>query len=293
MKILIFPNLQKKNALMRTLEACEVLNTFNAEIYLDEEFSPIFSEKEYINFGKLDELVADCDIVIAIGGDGTILKCSKLVATFNKPILGINSGRHGIIATIEANELDMLKNLADGNYTIVDRMMLQAKLIRENGGIFESYALNDIVVSKGQMCKIADFEVSLNNQIVSSLRADGLIFSTPTGSTAYSLSAGGPIIEPDMECIEFTQICPFSLFARTMIFSADKTLKVTFKSTKSSIIMISVDGNLGINFTSNDVLYISKSDKFIKFIDINDSSFYNSINTKLMQPLKGVIEGLE
>lgn len=293
MKILIFPNLKKKNALKCTQQACEILNSFNAEIFLDQEFSPVFSEKPYINFGKLDELVLACDIVIAIGGDGTILKCSKLVAPFNKPILGINSGRLGFMATLEANELDMLKNLADGNYTIVDRMMLNAKLIRQNGEIVENYALNDIVVSKGQMCKIADFEVSLNNQIVSSLRADGLIFSTPTGSTAYSLSAGGPIIEPDMECIEFTQICPFSLFARTMIFSSDKTLKVTFKSTKGSIIMISTDGNEGINFTSNDVLYISKSDKYIKFIDINDSSFYNSINTKLMQPLKGVIEVLE
>lgn len=293
MKILIFPNLKKKNALKCTHQACEVLNSFNAEIFLDEEFSPVFSEKPYINFGKLDALVSACDIVIAIGGDGTILKCSKLVAPFNKPILGINSGRLGFMATIESDELEMLKNLADGSYSIVNRMMLNAKLIRENGEIVESYALNDIVVSKGQMCKIADFEVSLNNQIVSSLRADGLIFSTPTGSTAYSLSAGGPIIEPDMECIEFTQICPFSLFARTMIFSPEKTLKVTFKSTKGSIIMISSDGNEGINFTSNDVLYISKSDKYIKFIDINDSSFYNSINTKLMQPLKGVIEVLE
>jgi len=293
MKIIIFPNLNKKNALKCTLEACDVLNGLGAELYLSEEYVSDFSGKTYINFGNFNELIKTCDAIIAIGGDGTILKCSKLIANYHKPILGINSGRLGFMANLEANEIDQLKKLTDGNYTIVNRMMLKSKLVRKNGEIVENSALNDIVVSKSQTCKISDFEVSLDGQVVSSLRADGLIFSTPTGSTAYSLSAGGPIIEPDMECIEFTQICPFSLFARTMIFSPDKTLKVTFKSTKRSSIMISIDGNDEINFETEDTLYISKSDNYIKFIDINDASFYNSINTKLMQPLKGTIEELE
>jgi len=293
MKIVIFPNLKKKNALKCTIEACEVLKNLDVDIFLDKEYATQFSQITYIKFGDFNKLIQESDAVIAIGGDGTILKCSKLIARYNIPILGINSGRLGFMATIEADELDMLKHLVDGNYNIVNRMMLKARLVRENGEVIEKSALNDIVVSKNQLCKISDFEVSLNNQVVSSLRADGLIFSTPTGSTAYSLSAGGPIIEPDMECIEFTQICPFSLFARTMIFSPDKTLKVTFKSTKCSIIVISVDGNEGINFSSSDVLYISKSENYTKFVDINDSSFYNSINTKLMQPLKGIIEELE
>jgi len=293
MKILIYPNLKKKNAFKCTIEACDILNSIGIEIFLDEGYALEFSEKTFINFGNFDSLVKDCDVVIVIGGDGTILKCSKLVAPHYKPILGINSGRLGFMATLESNELESLKNLVDGHYSIVNRMMLQAKLVRENGEIVEISALNDVVVSKGQQCKISDFEVSINSQIVSSLRADGLIFSTPTGSTAYSLSAGGPIIEPDMECIEFTQICPFSLFARTMIFSPDKILKVKFKATKNSTITISVDGNEGINFCENDVLFISKSNNFIKFIDINDLSFYNSINTKLMQPLKGVMEVLD
>lgn len=293
MKIAIYPNLKKKNALNCTINACEVLNSVGVEIFIDEYYRDILSEKTYINFCSFSSVIQSCDIVIVIGGDGTILKCSKLVATLKKPILGINSGRVGFMASIEANELHLLKNLVEGKYKIVNRMMLSSKFVSKNGDIVENYALNDIVVSKGQTCKIADFEVSMNNQVISSLRADGLIFSTPTGATAYSLSAGGPIIEPDMECIEFTQICPFSLFARSMIFSPDKTLKVTFKSLKDSTTMISVDGSESIDFTPEDVLYISKSDNYIKFIEINESNFYHSINTKLMKPLKGAAEVFE
>ena len=286
MKIVIFPNLNKSNAEKCVIETCEILHNLNVEVYMDIQYSANFSGYKFIVFTDFVEAARLCDAIIVIGGDGTILKCSKIAAPFHKPILGINSGRLGFMASIEANELSYLKNFVEGNYTIVKRMMLKGVINFKDGRKFEQSALNDIVVARAPFCKIADFEVSMNNNVISSLRADGLIFSTPTGATAYSLSAGGPIIEPDMECIEFTQICPFSLFARTMIFSSEKTLKVCYTSTKDTDVVISFDGNEEIPFSTEDELYISKSNNYIYLIDFNGSNFYNSVNKKLMKPLK-------
>lgn len=293
MKILIYPNLNKRNALKITLEACDILIKLGVEIFFEEKYISVFSQDIKVRYGEINQLISECDIVIVVGGDGTILQCSKIVGFYNKPILGINSGRLGFMASLEPFELDSLKKLITGDYTIENRMMLDATVFYNDGTYLKSSALNDVVVARGQFSKIADFEVSSNDQLVSSLRADGIIFSTPTGATAYSLSAGGPIIEPDMECIEFTQICPHSLFARTMVFSPNKTIQVKFKSNKNAIVSISVDGDDGVTFSSSDKLIIKKSDVYIKFIDITGCNFYRSINHKLMQPLKGVVEGLE
>ncbi len=293
MKIIIFPNLNKSNAEKCVIETCEILHNLNVDIFMDNQYSEAFSEYRYIVFDDFEKSVKQCDAIIVIGGDGTILKCSKIVAPFHKPILGINSGRLGFMASIESNELSYLKNLVEGNYTIVKRMMIKGVINFKDGRKFEQSALNDIVVARAPFCKIADFEVSMNNNVISSLRADGLIFSTPTGATAYSLSAGGPIIEPDMECIEFTQICPFSLFARTMIFSSEKTLKVCYSSAKDTDVVISFDGNEEIPFSTEDELYISKSNNYIYLIDFNGSNFYNSVNKKLMKPLKEENEAMK
>ena len=287
MKIVIFPNLNKKNAEQCVIKTCEILHSLGVEIYLDNQYKCNFNNYDYLKYDSFLNLVSFCDVIIVIGGDGTILKCSKLIAPYHKPILGINSGRLGFMATLEADELSYLEQFVKGNYSIVKRMMLKGEIIYKNGDKFEQHVLNDIFVAKSPFCKIADFEVSMNENVISSLRADGLIFSTPTGATAYSLSAGGPIIEPDMECIEFTQICPFSLFARTMIFSSEKVLNVGYNSPNSTDVVVSFDGNEEVSFSPEDKLYISKSNNCIYFIDINGSNFYHSVNKKLMQPLKG------
>ncbi len=291
MKVVIFPNLNKKNAHVCAIQTCEILYKENVEIFADNQYKDFFNQKCGITYGKFIDLVKACDVIIVIGGDGTILECSKIVAQFNKPILGINSGRLGFMATLESDELCYLKEFAKGNYSVVRRMMLKALIVYKNGQIVEHSVLNDIVVAKAPLCKIADFEVIMNEKVISSLRADGLIFSTPTGATAYSLSAGGPIIEPDIECIEFTQICPFSLFARTMIFSPDKVLKVGYSSSKNTDVVISFDGSNEVVFSPADELYISKSDNYIYFVDVNTYNFYNSVNKKFMQPLKSEVEG--
>ena len=169
-------------------------------------------------------------------------------------------------------------------------MMIDAEVIHIDGRREGFTALNDIVVSKDAGCKIADFIVSKKGSVISSLRADGLIFSTPTGSTAYSLSAGGPIIEPSMECIEFTQICPHSLLARSMMFKSDSVLDVKFRANNDAKTVLTVDGNEVLKLVKSDVLKIYKSKSFIELVDIQGGSFFSSVNEKLMQPIKEMSE---
>lgn len=291
MKIVIFPNLKKSHALECTKKTINMLHTLNISVCIDERYKNVLSEYKFIKYGNFIDLVKECDYIIVIGGDGTILECSRISAHLNKPILGINSGRLGFMSTFELDELKYLKDFAKGNFKIVKRMMLEAYIERD-GKKSESYnVLNDVVVTKGPLCKITDFEVYLNDTLISSLRADGLIFSTPTGATAYSLSAGGPLIEPDMECIEFTQICPFSLFARSMIFSPDKVLTVKYNSINNKNVVLSFDGNIELQFNPEDKLFIKKSNEYIYFVDINNSNFYHLVNKKLMKPLKEEAEG--
>ena len=260
---------------------------------MSKKYQTDFSDLYFIEFSNEDELVSKCDIILAVGGDGTILKASSSASKYKKPILGLNCGRLGFMCTLEHNELNLLNNLCNGDYVIQKRIMLDGEITKQNDERKTFTALNDIVVSKPPHSKISDFEVSKSGKVVSSIRADGLIFSTPTGATAYSLSAGGPIIEPDMECIEFTPICPHSLLSRTMIFSKNSKLTVKFYTNSSECFGLSVDGNTNDDISSKDVLTISASDNYIELIDIKGGSFFDSVNSKLMRPLKAIMEDSE
>ena len=283
MKIFIYPNLGKTNCKQYVIDACNILNNLGCEIFLSNEYKNVFSSIDKAVFLTENECMQLCDTVVAVGGDGTILKCAKECSEYKKPILGINCGRLGFMASLEHTQIDKLERLVKGEFKKSRRMLISA-VINENQLCFQ--ALNDVVISKSDNCKIADFEVCRNGQLVSSLRADGIIFSTATGASAYSMSAGGPIIEPDMECIEFTQICPHSLFARTMIFSAESLITARCHTVGDVCTNVVVDGNQVYKMTQNDTITIKKSDKFIDIIDINGDSFFTSVNQKLMQPLK-------
>ena len=290
MKIYIFPNLDKLHCREYTAQACNVLNEYNAELYISSKYFDDFSGLEYLNFVSKTDVVKECDVIVVIGGDGTILKCAGLAAVYSIPILGINCGRLGFMASLEHNELDQLSKLCNGEYTTSRRMMLSVKVEPKNGEVLNFTALNDVVVSKCDDCKIADFEVQKNESTITSLRADGVIFSTPTGATAYSMSAGGPIIEPDMECIEFTQICAHTMFARSMVLSPDSLVTIKSHTTKDAHTCVNVDGNIVYRLSDGDKIKVEKSNYYIDVIDINGDSFFTSVNKKLMQPLKEITE---
>ena len=292
MKAYIFPNFDKKNCKEYTVEACNVLHKSGIGISIDTEYKELLALDYEVEYGDEAELIKDCDVVIAIGGDGTIIRCAGLAAIWSKPVVGVNCGRLGFMASIERSELGELARLTDEKLIKSKRMMLKALIYKNNKLKGTFHALNDVVISKRHNSKIADFEVSKEGNVISSLRADGIIFSTPTGATAYSMSAGGPIIEPDLECIEFTQICPHSLFARSMIFSANSELTIQCHANQDAKAVINIDGENVFEIGVNDKVVITRSEYSIELIDLISGSFFNSINRKLMQPLKGTGEGL-
>lgn len=285
MKIVIFPNFQKSNVLECTRNVCDILNENNIDVYIQKKYIKEFSDKTFVHFSDTADIVKDADIAIAIGGDGTILKSAKYLIGSNTGLLGINMGTLGFMASLEPHELSELQRLKSGNYTISRRMMLKAKVISENGKIRVLEALNDISVAR-PYSKICDFEVKIEDNCIGQYRADGVIFSTPTGSTAYSLSAGGPVIEPSLECIEMTLICPHSLFTRPMLFSPEKKLTVSRRIRGEKDMCLSVDGNEPLLLKTGDIIEISKSENYINLIDMRDNTFYNSLNKKLMQTIK-------
>lgn len=284
MKIVLFPNFGKKNALSTAIKCCDILNELGTEIFAADCYKTEFAEKNFIKFGKIEEIAEKCDIIIAIGGDGTILKASAYASSFNKPLMGINTGRLGFMASMEIDELDMLSRLKTRDYTVETRMMIDASVMRDNKIISEHTALNDVVVSR-PYSKITDYTVFTDGIAVSSIRSDGMVFATPTGSTAYALSAGGPILEPSTECIQLTPICPHSLFSRTMVFTAERILEVRHSADDDQV-YFSVDGKKNCQILKNDTLIIKKSLKKLRLIDIKGNSFFNAVNNKLMNPIK-------
>jgi len=286
LKAVIYPNFSKKNAYETAERACSILHSMGIGVMYDEALKNSFPMTEYAELMPIERAARECDVIIAVGGDGTILEASEYAAGYNKPLLGINTGRLGFMASMETDELYNLSKLISGDYTVENRMMLDCEFI--HGKTSERFtALNDIVIST-QYARLSDFFVTANGTEVSAVRADGLIFSTPTGSTAYALSAGGPIMEPDLECILMTPVCPHSLASRPMLFSTGKRLTVVHKTRDDIPLCLCVDGKVSGGVEKNDTIIISRSDKVLRLIDITGNSFYNAVNKKLINPIKGI-----
>ena len=284
MIVALYPNFQKRNALKCAREACDVLTSSGIDVCVSEDFRKDFSDKPFVKFEDIKKSVRTADFVIAIGGDGTILRCSKLLMGTDTKLLGINTGTLGFMAGLEADQLDRLKLLKTGEYEISDRMTLDVTCI-ENGKKVTYTALNEISARSGSF-RICEFEVYSDSYLVGKYRADGVLFSTPSGSTAYALSAGGPVIEPDLECIEMTQICPHSLFSRATLFSSCRKLHLTSRTRDCEYMVISVDGELHIQLEKDQSIEISRGRNNIRFINLIGNSFHESLCRKLCKPIK-------
>lgn len=226
-----------------------------------------------------------CSFIITVGGDGTILKWGKTAAEFDLPLLGVNMGRLGFMATLEPSETDRIPQILGGDYAVSRRMLLDCTVRREGRIIFSESVINDAIVSRSSLSKLPEFVVSCGSTEVSRVRADGVILSTPTGSTAYSLSAGGPILAPDLECIEYTALCPHSLFNRPMIFSDKQPVSVNVCHYQNSKATFSVDGGKGIPILDGDVLQLTRSKYSLSIIEAG-SGFYGAVHNKLITPMK-------
>ena len=282
MKIALLPNLTREKAKDVTFEICKWLDTYGAEFACLELYKDVFASVENMRAMTFTELITWCDAVICVGGDGSMLNAAKQTVDFEKPILCINAGRLAFMAGLESNELELLKNLIDGNYTIDRRMLLDVKIVRNGEVISEEHTINDAVLARGALLKITDINVDCDGKRSNSYRADGVIVATPTGSSAYSLSAGGPVINPSMEAIVVTPICPQSLFARSIVFSAENKIELYCdKESGNTDLYLSIDGETSKNITAGDKIEITKSEKFAEFIRIKEDAFFEILNNKL------------
>ncbi len=274
MKVAVLPNLDKYGSSEMVEKLGVLLNEYGIEAYIPDNICC-----SYYKSAPLDDLFSIADIIITIGGDGTIIRFAKRAAADGKPILGINAGRMGYLANVEQSEYKLLAKLKDKEYSIEDRMMIKIT-IKENGNVVGVYeALNDAVITSGFISRIIDVSAFADGDSIK-YRADGLIVSTPTGSTAYSLSAGGPVIDPVMDAICLTPICSHMLSAKPMLLSASKTVKFKAFSKKRTEIYLSVDGRKVYNVKPFSEIYISKSEKTVKLLRLKDKSFFKTLSAK-------------
>lgn len=281
-RIALIPNLTKNGAYEESLKAIRLLKSFGGKILMTADLSEKYSDNDIAFFESHEVLIQKCDAVVTIGGDGTIIHAAKHAANFEKPLLGINMGRLGFVAELEPNELPMLERLFSGDYNVEKRQMLKVTL-KSKSGSKSFFALNDAVISRGSMTKIIDLDVWLKKSYICHYRADGLIVSTPTGSSAYALSAGGPVIEPSMSCILMTPICSHSLFSRPVLFNPSSEILVNAASREDTDLTLTIDGETTIPITADDTVVIATAEIYAELIVLKDKTFYRVLSDKFTE----------
>ena len=276
MIVAVLPNLDKRGCAAMVEKLGAFFKNEGIKAYLPDHI--VCGQYEHL---PEDELYKIADYIVTIGGDGTIMRYSKRAALDNKPVLGINAGRMGYLANIEQSEYMLLEKLKTNEFTVEKRMMLTVRVV-ENGKTIGTYnALNDAVISSGYIARIIDINASVDGDGVT-YYADGIILSTPTGSTAYSMAAGGPIIDPTIECMCMTPICSHSLSAKPIIIGADRTVRLKAYSKKRADIYLMVDGRRTVNVRPFTEIYISRSEQYVQLIRLNDRSFYKTLSVKFL-----------
>ncbi len=280
--IFLIPNLDKAGSAEYSSQVVDKLDSLGIRCFADDYNENRFGTGK-TRFSPFEQVIDQMDFVITIGGDGTIIRSCKRVMPHGKPMLGINCGRLGFLADIEVNQLDLLDQLVTGEYAVQPRMMLQA-IVRRGKAFQTFYALNDFSVTKGEFAKLVDLEVYCNQKMIMDYRADGVIFSTPTGSTGYAMSAGGPIVDTGMNTIGLTPICPHTLFSKTILFSPEHRLEVHSKEVNNSAnVVFSVDGERMMNLTSQDIVEVTMADKTMGFITLTHNNFCDMLNMKMLE----------
>lgn len=228
-----------------------------------------------------EEFYQTVQLVIVLGGDGTMLRVSQLASRYDVPILGINFGRVGLLTDLEQQEMDFISRIFTGDYSIDERMMLTASVTEHGKEKYRFDALNEIALSRGNFAKMLEMDLYVDDAICTPIRADGLIVSTPTGSTAYSLSAGGSVIDPLAEVFAVTPICPHTLNIRPMIICKNRTITIKQKEGNENVSFLSYDGNEAVTVNPGMEITIKLSEHTTKLVRIVNRNFYSVLKDRL------------
>lgn len=281
-KVILTPNPYRDKGFQTVREAYRILTEAGVEvkICLPFEVDRSFELPRDLRFSRLDRELSSAQLIVCFGGDGTILHMAKTATRAGIPLLGVNIGTMGFMAELESTELDQLKRLATDNYTIDSRMMLDVTVMRDKDIVFHDISLNDVVITKGAVARIVHLGVECDGVQAMECDGDGVIIATPTGSTAYSLSAGGPIVEPEAHNILITPICAHDMGSRCMVASENRVITVQLTRNARRNAFLSVDGGKALRLNMGDVATIKKSERQTRLIRLKDRSFYDLVNVK-------------
>ena len=281
-KVIMTPNPYRDKDFQTVRRATQILTEAGVDVRLclPFEVDRSYDLPKDLRFSRLDRELPGADLIICFGGDGTILHMSKTATRAGIPILGVNIGTMGFMAELESTELEQLKRLATGDYTIDKRMMLDVTVFRDRDIIFHDICLNDVVITKGAVARIVHLAVECDGVEAMECGGDGVIIATPTGSTAYSLSAGGPIVEPAAQSILVTPICAHDVGSRCMVTSDQRIITVKLTRNMRRNAYLSVDGGKSVRLSMGDVSIIKKSNLETSLIRLKDRSFFDVVNQK-------------
>ena len=281
-KVILTPNPYRDKNFQKVRAAAQILREsgVDAKICLPFEIDRSYDLPRDLHFTRLDKELPTADAVVCFGGDGTILHMAKSATRHGIPILGVNIGTMGFMAELESTELEQLVRLAEDNYTVDSRMMLDVTVHRDRDIIFHDICLNDCVITKGAVARIVHLAVKCDGVQAMECGGDGIIVATPTGSTAYSLSAGGPIVEPEAHSILVTPICAHDVASRSIVASDQRVITVSLTHNARRNAFLSVDGGKALRMNMGDVATVRKSNLTTKLIRLKDRSFYDVVNMK-------------
>ncbi len=284
--VILTPNPYRDKNFQTVRSAVQVLKNagIQSKLCLPFEVDRSYELPKDLRFFRLDRELPNAEMVICFGGDGTILHMAKAATRRGIPILGVNIGTMGFMAELESTELDKLANLAKGDYTLDSRMMLDVTVQRDRDILFHDVCLNDVVITKGTVARIVHLQVKCDGALALESGGDGIIVSTPTGSTAYNFSAGGPIVEPEAKNMIITPICPHEMDSRCIIASDKRTITVEMVRNARRNAYLSVDGGKAFRLNMGDVAVIKRAQMETKLVRLKERSFYDVVSAKFKKP---------
>lgn len=279
MKFFIIPNMTRTNSFGVTCKLLDEISRLSCTAYMDYSMEQYFTSRQDIIFSD-SSAYTQADMFISVGGDGSFINVAKIATEYNKPLVCVNAGKMAYLACMEGDEIHLLGNIIGGKYITEKRMMLDVSISESDGKVlYQTCCVNDAVVSRSGSIRIMKLSVDCNGAPLIQYLADGAIVCTPTGSTAYSLSAGGPIVDPCVESLLLTPVCPHSIFSRSVVLSGDSVLHLIHDGSGEAI--LSCDGQQAVVIPDGAVVNVKRSEKYASFIKIKNDTFIDILNKKI------------